>query len=224
LLIGLYLSFFDKKDLNNGIDWFIPCAMNANQILINVFSIVFGSVFFVIFYKKIRSWRLTSPKDTPASADAKLPNPRLKRIQDCGYLLSIASLAAAVLGALGTLLLISILIHDGTILNLPQHRLPEDAMMIAFVLTITLLAWFCHKLFQQYACGNLFTEKVVYYLYKIGCLYVLVALEKQHLEQHFQFLTTSYPLLQMFPGLFIIFISWIMDEGRKIQEEQELTV
>jgi hypothetical protein len=22
--------FFDKKDLTNGIDWFIPCAMNAN--------------------------------------------------------------------------------------------------------------------------------------------------------------------------------------------------
>jgi hypothetical protein len=26
------LSFFDKKDLTNGIDWFIPCAMNANEI------------------------------------------------------------------------------------------------------------------------------------------------------------------------------------------------
>jgi hypothetical protein len=25
-------------------------------------------------------------------------------------------------------------------------------------------------------------------------------------------------------GLMIIFIAWIMDEGRKIQEEQELTV
>jgi hypothetical protein len=198
--------------------------MNANQILIDIFSIVFGSVFFVIIYKKIRSWRSTSPKDTLASANVKLPSPRLKRIQECGYLLSISSLTAAVLGALGTLLLILILIHDGTIFNLPQHRLPEDAVMIAFVLTLTLVAWFCHKLFQQYALGNLFTKEVVYYLYKIGCLYALVALEKQHLEQHFQFLTASSPLLQMFPGLFIIFISWIMDEGRKIQEEQELTV
>jgi hypothetical protein len=198
--------------------------MNANEILINVFSIVLGSVFFVIFRKRVKSWRLTSPKKTLAGANAKLPSPRLKRIQDCGHVLSIASLMAAVLGALGTLLLIFILIHDGTILNLPQHRLLEDAVMIAFVLTITLVAWFCHKLFQQYALGNLFTKQVVYYLYKIGCLYVLVALEKQYLEQHFQFLTTSYPLLQMFPGLFIIFISWVMDEGRKIQEEQELTV
>ena len=25
-------------------------------------------------------------------------------------------------------------------------------------------------------------------------------------------------------GLFVIFVAWIMDEGRKIQEEQELTV
>jgi hypothetical protein len=139
-------------------------------------------------------------------------------------MLSIASLTAAVLGALGTLSLIFILIHDGTIFNLPQHRLPEDAVMIAFVFTLTLVAWFCHKLFQQYALGKLFTKEVVYYLYKIGCLYALVALEKQHLDQHFQFLTTGYPLLQMFPGLFIVFISFVMDEGRKIQEEQELTV
>jgi hypothetical protein len=29
LLIGFYLSFFDKKDLTSGIDWLIPCAMNA---------------------------------------------------------------------------------------------------------------------------------------------------------------------------------------------------
>ena len=28
----------------------------------------------------------------------------------------------------------------------------------------------------------------------------------------------------IFGGLFIIFFAWIMDEGRKIQEEQELTV
>jgi len=28
----------------------------------------------------------------------------------------------------------------------------------------------------------------------------------------------------IFGGLFIIFFAWIMDEGRKIQEEQTLTV
>ena len=28
----------------------------------------------------------------------------------------------------------------------------------------------------------------------------------------------------VFAGLMIIFIAWVMDEGRKIQEEQELTV
>jgi hypothetical protein len=31
-------------------------------------------------------------------------------------------------------------------------------------------------------------------------------------------------LTPVFAGLMIIFIAWIMDEGRKIQEEQELTV
>jgi uncharacterized membrane protein YdcZ (DUF606 family) len=31
-------------------------------------------------------------------------------------------------------------------------------------------------------------------------------------------------LISFVPGLLILFIAWIMDEGRKIQEEQELTV
>jgi hypothetical protein len=32
------------------------------------------------------------------------------------------------------------------------------------------------------------------------------------------------PMTALFVGLLIIFVAWIMDEGRKIQEEQELTV
>src|ERR1700722_1162323 len=202
--------------------------MNANKILINVFSIVFGSVFFVIFYKKIRSWRLTSPKVTLASDNVKLPSPRLKRIQDCGHMLSIVFLTAAVLGALGTLLLILILIHDGTIFNLPQHSLLGDVGVIVFVLTFTLEAWFCHKLFQQYARGNLFTKVVVHYIYQIGHFYVFAAVEKYFLnrlweKQHFQF-SAGDSIIPIYAGLLIIFIAWVMDEGRKIQEEQELTV
>jgi hypothetical protein len=228
LLIGFYLSFSDKKDLTNGIDWFIPCGMNANLILINVGSIVFGSVIFVIFYKRMRSWRLTSPKDTLASANVKLPSPRLKRIQDCGYLLSIASLTAAVLGALGTLLLIFLLVRNGTIFNLSQHGLLGDVGVIVFVLTLTLEAWFCHKLFQQYARGNLFTKVVVHYIYQIGRFYVFAAVEKYFLnrlweKQHFQF-SAGDSIIPIYAGFLIIFIAWIMDEGRKIQEEQELTV
>ena len=33
LLSRLNLSFFDKKDLTNGIDWFIPCAMKVINYL-----------------------------------------------------------------------------------------------------------------------------------------------------------------------------------------------
>ena len=175
--------------------------------------------------KRIQSWRLPSPKDAPANTNVKSSSPRLKRIQDIGYILSIASLTSAVLGGFGTLLLIFILVHDGTIFNLPQHRLLEDAVAIAFVLTLTFGAWFCHKLFQQYARGNLFTKEVVRYINNIGTFYVFAVFEEQHLENHlhFQFSTGDSPL-PMFAGFLIIFISWIMDEGRKIQEEQELTV
>ena len=31
-------------------------------------------------------------------------------------------------------------------------------------------------------------------------------------------------IFYLFPSVLILFIAWIMDEGRKIQEEQELTV
>jgi len=32
MLIGIYLLFYNKKELTNGIDGFILCAMNANEI------------------------------------------------------------------------------------------------------------------------------------------------------------------------------------------------
>lgn len=34
----------------------------------------------------------------------------------------------------------------------------------------------------------------------------------------------KFDVIELLRGFFVIFISWIMDEGRKIQEEQELTV
>jgi hypothetical protein len=158
----------------------------------------------------------------------KPPNLGLKQIKEYGHQLSVASLTATVLGALGTLLLIFYLVCKSTIFNLPQHRLLGDVGVIVLVLTATLVAWFCHKLFQQYARGNLFTAEAVRNLYQIGRFYIFAIVEKYFLDrlwetQHLQPLT-GVPMFPLFAGALILFIAWIMDEGRKIQEEQELTV
>ena len=152
--------------------------MNTNEI---TGYVVFFSVFFgLMILRRIRSEPPTSTKDALANSKAKPSNLRLKEIQKYGHELSIASLTATVFGTLGTLLLIFFLVRNGTIFNLPQHRLLGDVGVIVFILTSTLVAWFCHKLFQQYACGNLFTAEVVRNIYQIGRLYIFAIVEKYY--------------------------------------------
>ncbi len=89
-----------------------------------------------------------------------------------------------------------------------------------------------------------FASRNVRYLQAASCAYFLFfpldvfnqELSEQYLRaiDHFGSGATIYlPLswsmlppiiISLFPGIFIFFIAWIMDEGRKIQEEQELTV
>jgi hypothetical protein len=78
------------------------------------------------------------------------------------------------------------------------------------------------RLFWLYGKGILFSVKNVNCLRFLGYYCIInwfVDLEMQgHL--HDMDLSTA----PIFVGFFIIFFAWIMDEGRKIQEEQELTV
>jgi hypothetical protein len=98
-------------------------------------------------------------------------------------------------------------------------------------------AWFCFRLFHLYSRGDLFSSTIVQYIRRIAGLCFIVMLA--------QFLCKSflpgYPdpwetlpgwgwtewlglVFYLFPSFLILFIAWIMDEGRKIEEEQELTV
>jgi hypothetical protein len=77
-------------------------------------------------------------------------------------------------------------------------------------------------LFWLYEKGVLFSAKNVRYLRFIG-YYLMIDWAVDYLMQGYlkDMALSSTPI---FVGFLIIFIAWIMDEGRKIQEEQELTV
>jgi hypothetical protein len=99
-------------------------------------------------------------------------------------------------------------------------------------------AWFCYKLFNLCAHGDLFTSKVVSHIRRVGYAYFLMAIAAASqwllsFHGNSESSTVHHPywpigLLNLtsslFPGFLIIFIAWVMDEGRKIREEQELTV
>jgi len=78
------------------------------------------------------------------------------------------------------------------------------------------------RLFWFYSKGIIFSGKNITCIRVQGyCLIIgnFIDLELQHFIR-----ASSVSLSPIIFGLLIIFIAWIMDEGRKIQEEQELTV
>ena len=82
--------------------------------------------------------------------------------------------------------------------------------------------WVLFSLFGLYRRGILFSAKNSRHIRSLG--YFLIG--NWGLNDQLQ--TTLHDVqlstTPVFIGLLIIFVSWIMDEGLKIQEEQELTV
>jgi hypothetical protein len=123
--------------------------------------------------------------------------------------------------------------------------------LLSFYLNLSSLGsavecWFASKLFSSYARGDLFSPNAVRYIRLIGIISLLLgignifnALHIQWLNGYFQHVRFAPLLLEiamclqltffhlvhnLASGFAILFIAWIMDEGRKIREEQELTV
>jgi hypothetical protein len=129
---------------------------------------------------------------------------------------------------------------------LPKYRiLANFCMVITFVLGF-LMAWFGRKLFRLYGRGQLFSPENISCLRKIAWTFILsavatalwVAIQNPQNSHGFGLDDASQMIDKLpalwgsllvfvdwaFPALLIFFFAWIMDEGRKIQEEQELTV
>ncbi len=92
--------------------------------------------------------------------------------------------------------------------------------------------WLFYRLFSNLEKGILFGSENVTCIRRLGWLIVAIPF----LEIGFQLSKMVWSVgdvmnidlsslpNNLFQGFFIIFVAWIMDEGRKIQEEQELTV
>jgi hypothetical protein len=117
----------------------------------------------------------------------------------------------------------------------------QEVAGVGVEISVGIWAWYCYKLFDLCSRGNLFTSKVVGYIRKVGYSFFLMALvsfisrmvsvhsaasvlQITKINSDWQWMGLLGLLTSLFPGFLILFIAWIMDEGRKIQEEQELTV
>ena len=78
------------------------------------------------------------------------------------------------------------------------------------------------RLFWLYGQGILFSAKNVICIRFFGWLLIINWFIDLQIHSHFRDYGLSSERVTV--GLLIIFVAWIMDEGRKIQEEQELTV
>ncbi len=171
------------------------------------------------------------------SLKEKLAKPhldRLARIRSASLIFSAclwAGVAISVYWLLGFLCGWSGFTHDGfRIVVSPNHvySSPKDMPPAIFWLfmvktglgffAVGMLLW----LFRLYGKGVLFTAKNVNCIRFLGYYLVIewfIEYQMGGLLRDMNLSTTP-----VFYGLFVIFFAWIMDEGRKMQEEQELTV
>ncbi len=77
-------------------------------------------------------------------------------------------------------------------------------------------------LFGLYRRGILFSARNVLYIRFFGYYLILNAVVDYQIQAALR--DVNWSTTPIFVGFLIIFIAWIMDEGRKIQEEQALTV
>ena len=93
------------------------------------------------------------------------------------------------------------------------------------------------RLFAQYAKGEIFTSAAVSHIRKVG--YTLLALPVIGLLNSifavvmattlpggngFDATHIAFPMTGLFAAIIVLLISWIMDVGRALREENELTI
>jgi Protein of unknown function (DUF2975) len=165
-------------------------------------------------------------------------NPWLNRIQKSSvYLRNIFLISAIIFGVIGLL---------GFMVTVAGAYSSLSYSVGLFSLSDAVECRFAYKLFSHFVHGELFAPQAIRWMRWIGILSLLrgslnlgSTLHVRLLDGYFHhvqaapFLVQIILYLQLFFsqlvhnlifGCVIILIAWIMDEGRKIQEEQALTV
>ena len=168
----------------------------------------------------------------------KKVTPRLHRIKIVSNLLKAVSFVCFLFFGLCTLGEIGLWLGTGTVLQhgnnpifAPQHHTLENFYLVGACATFAGLCWFSYRLFRLYERGQLFSPANISFLRRIAGAAFLLACETalasalKNPNRPAEELSTWATLATLaIPAFLILFFAWIMDEGRKIQEEQELTV
>jgi hypothetical protein len=111
-----------------------------------------------------------------------------------------------------------------------NKNLFNGAFVFCQVLTVIVyLVWYYAglKLFRIFEKGILFTPETVQYIQILGFVFLvrfLLELGIYIFVPMLQKIGHAIVWSDLFTGFFIICIGWLIDEARKIREEQELTV
>ena len=195
--------------------------MNTNEI-----SALLVCVLMLIIFRLV----LRSPKN----GAVKVRPARLARVRNASFIFSICLWLSLFLSAywfLGFLFGWPFPFQDHIRMVISHNHIyssPSEMPPAIFWLMIAKqgLAFFAGaillRLFWLYSKGMLFTVKNVNCIRFLGYYFIIdwvFNYQMQGLLRDMDLSTTP-----IFVGFFIIFFAWVMDEGRKIQEEQELTI
>ena len=207
--------------MTNGIDGYILCAMNANEIIL-IFIAVLSFLVFRIYSAAV-SMKSNQNRQSHLNR-IKKASLIFRVLNGIGFLLIVYCVPAILLGwpppYPGTF---SIVISENHIYT-SFADMPQEVLALWLVKMGLLMACMAvfDRLFRLYGKGILFSARNITYIRFQGYYLILdwVVYYQMQGELHDMVLNTAQPYI----GFLIIFIAWIMDEGRKIQEEQELTV
>lgn len=208
--------------------------MNANNMIPQLAILVLMLAAFVLFRKlnQKRPNPAASANTAPEPVSAKPANARMNRIQK-------VSRGIRIFLQYGIPLLVAGLLAFGFLAAKYKFNLPKPAQPVSHasamgvglwgVLTlIVYLFWYrtTLKLFGFFERGILFTAETVRCIQILGIIYFVRFLVQLGFCLALPALGNwqQLDLGDLFTSFMIIFIGWLIDEARKIREEQELTV
>ncbi len=207
--------------------------MNTNEI----FPVV---LLLCVFFALIISRRIRSAPNTNVNANKISPkaNPRMNRIQKVSKCVRLFLQYGIPLTIIAVMVLEYLVVAHKITLPKPAH--PSNAgsdsvtsagafQLWSILSLVVYFFWYrtALKLFSFFEKGILFTAETVRCIQILGGIYFARFLVQLGLyffapSQDNHWLGTG--LSDLFTGFLIIFIGWLIDEARKIREEQELTV